>query len=201
MIWLAFILSYLLGSIPFALIVGRIFFKADIRKHGSGNLGATNSVRVLGFKAGLIVALGDVVKGVAAASLPFILNVDIDPFTLGLAAIVGHCFPVFAGFRGGKAIATTAGVLIVSYPYLLIFAYALFFAVIFVTKYVVYGSLSVGAAIIIYSLMFDNTIDITVALLFFVFLLFLHRSNIKNLLAGMEPKVNDKSIKDDRIKK
>ncbi len=199
MLYLAIILSYLLGSIPFALLIGKVFYKADIRNHGSGNLGATNSVRVLGPKAGALVALGDVAKGTIAASLVYVFNLDIDPFLLGLAAILGHCFPIFAGFRGGKAIATIAGVLVVANPLLAILTYVIFFAVIWATKYVVFGSLSVGSSLLLFSIMMNDLLYVSISVFLVFFLLYLHRVNIKNLMNKNEPKVNDKRIKEDRI--
>ncbi len=108
------VLSYLIGSIPTALIFGRVFFHIDIREHGSNNPGATNTLRVLGKKAAILVLLVDVGKGALAALLPTLFQADISPLYPGLIAVIGHCFPLFAGFRGGKAIATTAGALLVA---------------------------------------------------------------------------------------
>src|SRR5690554_2085070 len=123
MIGFLYVSAYLIGSIPTALIVGKIFYRIDIREHGSNNPGATNTVRVLGKRAGLIVLLVDVGKGALATALPFIFNVDIDPLKLGLVAVIGHCFPIFAHFKGGKAIATTAGTLLVANPLMFLVAY------------------------------------------------------------------------------
>ena len=109
MILLIVIFSYLIGSIPTALFVGRVFFHIDIREHGSHNPGATNTLRVLGKRAAIAVLLVDVGKGAIAALLPVFFQVDLSPLYPGLVAVIGHCFPIFAGFRGGKAIATTAG--------------------------------------------------------------------------------------------
>lgn len=198
---LAFFIAYLLGSIPFALIVGKVFFGADIRFYGSGNLGTTNSVRILGKKAGLLVLIGDVSKGVIAASLPIWLNLDIDPMYIGLAAVFGHCFPIFAGFRGGKAVATTAGVLLVSSPPLLVIGLAAFLGMIVITKYVAVGSISIAPVLFLYSWVNGDT---EYAILFFVlipFMLYLHRSNLRNMNKGTEPKINDRNIKNDKITK
>ncbi len=112
--------AYLLGSLPFSLWIGKVFFATDVREHGSGNAGATNTWRVLGWKAGLPVLLLDIGKGLAATFLPYIcFSISSDPDLLlwervicGIAAAVGHIYPVFAGFRGGKAVATLFGVLI-----------------------------------------------------------------------------------------
>jgi acyl phosphate:glycerol-3-phosphate acyltransferase len=198
---LVFFIAYLLGSIPFALIVGKILFGADIRDFGSGNLGTTNSVRILGKKAGLLVLIGDVSKGAIAAYLPIWLNVDIDPLYVGFAAVLGHCFPIFADFRGGKAVATTAGVLFISSPTLLIIGLAVFLSMIALTKYVAIGSISIAPILFLYALVNGNT---EYAILFFLFIpsmLYLHRSNIRNIKNGTEPKINDRNIKKDKITK
>ncbi len=194
-----FILAYLIGSIPTALVVGRVFFGIDIREHGSNNPGATNTLRVLGKKAAIIVLLIDVGKGALAALLPLFFAVDISPFYPGLIAVIGHCFPVFAGFRGGKAIATTAGMLLVADIQLFFITYICFFLVIMISKYVFFGSLSVGIVLLLYALMDANPKNDLIFLIFLLFLIFLHRTNISNFFNHREPKVNDKSLAKDRI--
>ncbi|MBS4191854.1 glycerol-3-phosphate 1-O-acyltransferase PlsY [Bacillus sp. FJAT-49705] len=194
-----FLIAYLIGSIPTALLVGRIAFNIDIREHGSNNPGATNTLRVLGKKAAIIVLLVDVGKGALAASLPFLLGVEINPLLSGLIAVVGHCFPIFAGFRGGKAIATTAGVLLVTNIWMFAAAYLAFFIVIYFSKYVFYGSLSVGLTLLIYSFFIPGREHELIFSIFLLLLIFLHRSNINNFIHNQEPKVNDKRLKDDRI--
>ncbi|WP_282156037.1 glycerol-3-phosphate 1-O-acyltransferase PlsY [Cytobacillus gottheilii] len=191
--------AYLIGSIPTALLVGKYFFQIDIREHGSNNPGATNSIRVLGKKAGIAVLLIDIGKGALAAALPILFNADIEPLYTGLIAVVGHCFPVFAGFRGGKAIATTAGTLLVADIQMFFIAYISFIAVIYFTKYVYYGSLSVGLSLLIYSFFTPDMDHAFVFSIFFLLLIYLHRSNIRNHLNKQEPKINDKSLKNDRI--
>ncbi|PLR99227.1 glycerol-3-phosphate 1-O-acyltransferase PlsY [Bacillus sp. T33-2] len=199
--WFILAAAYLLGSIPTALLVGRLFFKIDIRDHGSKNPGATNTLRVLGKKAAIIVLLIDVGKAMLAAALPLLIGSDLNPLYSGLAAVVGHCFPVFAGFRGGKAIAATAGALIISDIPMFITAYLTFFAIIFITKYVFLGSISVGAALFVYSFFIPGHTEEIVFALFMLFLIYLHRSNLQNFFDGTEPKINDKNIKKDRIYK
>lgn len=192
-------LAYIIGSIPTALIVGRIFFQIDIREHGSHNPGATNTLRVLGKQAAIAVLLVDVGKGALAALLPILFQAELSPLYPGLIAVIGHCFPLFAGFRGGKAIATTAGALIVANIWLFLIAYISFFLVIYITKYVFFGSISVGLALFLYA-MIDSSYEND--LLFFIFLLlliFLHRSNIRNFIDKKEPKITDKSLAKDRI--
>jgi acyl phosphate:glycerol-3-phosphate acyltransferase len=199
MLWLLLLSSYLIGSIPTALIVGKLVYGIDIRDHGSKNPGATNTLRVLGKGSAIIVVLVDIGKGALAAYLPLYFNLDVEPLYFGLLAVVGHCFPIFAGFRGGKAIATTAGTLAVANFPLALIAYVTFFLVIYLSKYVFLGSISVGLSLLIYSY-FSSGVDFELIFLFFtLFLIYLHRSNIRNLILGIEPKINDKNLINDRI--
>lgn len=199
MVWLSFLAAYLIGSIPTALIVGKLFFHVDIREHGSNNPGATNTLRVLGKRAGFGVLLVDVGKGALAASLPLMISVEVDSLYLGLTAVIGHCFPVFAKFKGGKAIATTAGALLIANPWMLLISYITFFAVTFISKYVFLGSVSVGAALLVFSFFEPGYTDEMIFTLFLILLIFLHRSNINNFISNKEPKINDKKLKNDRI--
>lgn len=199
MVLLLSFLAYLIGSFPTALLVGKFLYNIDIREHGSNNPGATNTLRVLGKKAAIFVLLVDVGKGVLAALLPTLLQVEADPLFTGLIAVVGHCFPIFAGFRGGKAIATTAGVLLVANIWMFFVAYFSFVFVIFVTKYVFYGSLSVGIALLAFSFFTPGHTHELIFSIFLLLLIFLHRSNINNFIHNKEPKINDKKLKDDRI--
>jgi acyl phosphate:glycerol-3-phosphate acyltransferase len=199
MTWLVLLSAYLIGSIPTALMVGKLLFGVDIRDHGSKNPGATNTLRVLGKTSAIIVVFVDVGKGALAASLPLLLNLEAEPLYFGLIAVIGHCFPVFAGFRGGKAIATTAGTLAVANFPLAVIAFAAFFSVIFLTKYVFFGSISVGLSLLIYSFISPNVNYELILGLFTLFLIYLHRSNIRNLILGIEPKINDKNLINDRI--
>lgn len=199
MFWLLLAVSYLIGSIPTALIVGKLFFGVDIRELGSKNPGATNTLRVLGKKSAVFVLLIDLGKGALAAYLPLFFHLSAEPLYFGLTAVIGHCFPIFAGFRGGKAIATTAGALMIADLPLLLIAYVTFFFVILLTKYVFLGSISVGISLLAYDL-YSVRLDFElIFLLFFILLIYLHRSNIRNFILGIEPKINDKSLKNDRI--
>jgi acyl phosphate:glycerol-3-phosphate acyltransferase len=199
MILLIVILSYLIGSIPTALFVGRVFFHIDIREHGSHNPGATNTLRVLGKQAAIAVLLVDVGKGALAASLPALFQVDLSPLYPGLVAVIGHCFPIFAGFRGGKAIATTAGALLVANIWLCLIAYISFFLVIYLSKYVFFGSISVGLALFLYTMIEPGNENDLLFLIFLLLLIFLHRSNIRNFIDKKEPKINDKNLANDRV--
>lgn len=106
------IIAYLLGSIPFSLVIGKTFYQTDIREHGSGNLGGTNTFRVLGWKAGLAVTILDILKGTLAVVLVYLFAAQLEPLIVGAFAVIGHSFPLFAKFKGGKAVATSGGVLL-----------------------------------------------------------------------------------------
>ncbi|WP_251554840.1 glycerol-3-phosphate 1-O-acyltransferase PlsY [Neobacillus muris] len=199
MFWILLFASYIIGSIPTALIVGRVIFGVDIRDHGSKNPGATNTLRVLGKKSALFVLFIDLGKGAAAAAMPIFFKLDAEPLYFGMAAVIGHCFPIFAGFRGGKAIATTAGALLVANIPLFITAYVSFFFISFLTKYLFFGSISVGLSMLVYDYFTPNLNFELIFILFSFLLVYLHRSNIRNFILGVEPKVNDKHLLNDRL--
>lgn len=187
------VLAYLIGSIPFGLVVGKFFYGVDIRQHGSGNLGGTNTFRTLGKKAGIIVTLGDILKGTLAASLPVLFNYQgpdwMNPLLVGLFAVIGHMYPVFAGFRGGKAVATSAGLLLFASP-ILFFALLLFFiCCLKITKYVSLTSMlsaivgTIGAYFVGEHILFIIMIVLT------IFVVYRHRANISRIINKTEPKV------------
>jgi glycerol-3-phosphate acyltransferase PlsY len=182
--------AYLLGSIPFALIVGKVGYGIDIREHGSGNLGGTNTFRVLGVKAGLTVTIADILKGTLAASLPILFSVDIHPLFMGLFAVIGHTYPIFAQFRGGKAVATSAGVLLFYSPLLFVTMLAVFFLILYLSKYVSLSSMLTGVYAIIYSFIFTDDLPLLIVVtLLTLFIFYRHRANIKRILNKTEPKV------------
>lgn len=190
------ICAYLLGSIPSGLWIGKIFYKTDIREHGSGNLGGTNSFRVLGKKAGIIVTSLDILKGTAAVLLPLISyfsDSSIHPLILGGIAVFGHMFPVFAGFRGGKAVATSAGVLLgYTWP-LFIVLIVCFLISLKLTKMVSLSSMIAAVIGLIYSTVYwivtgDYSLFIVILILA-TFIFYRHRANIKRIREGTEPKV------------
>ena len=190
------ICAYLLGSIPSGLWIGKIFYKTDIREHGSGNLGGTNSFRVLGKKAGIIVTLIDILKGTAAVQLPLIpyfSDSTIHPLILGGIAVIGHMFPIFAGFRGGKAVATSGGVLLgYTWPFFIVLIVS-FLISLKVTKMVSLSSMVAAVIGLIYSSVYwivtgDYALFIVVLILA-TFIFYRHRANIKRIREGTEPKV------------
>jgi glycerol-3-phosphate acyltransferase PlsY len=196
----AFILAYLLGSIPAAVWIGKWRHNIDVREHGSGNAGATNVIRVLGWKTGLPVLSIDLAKGWLATMLPLFLNAA-EPGTgtltnlriaAGLLAITGHIFPVFANFRGGKGVATMFGVLLALQPLLTISCMGVFLVVLVITGIVSLSSMTAGIAFpLLLFLFFD-----TPSLIFKIFsvivaiaLILTHRKNIGRLLRGEEKKL------------
>ncbi|TDL72416.1 glycerol-3-phosphate 1-O-acyltransferase [Rhodococcus qingshengii] len=146
---LTLILSYLIGSISFALVIGKMFYKTDILGYGSGNLGATNTFRVLGKKAGAIVAIADLLKGTVACLLPHMFGSTVNPIICGLLAISGHVFPIFAGFKGGKAVATSTGVFLFLTPLGTLIGFVVFLFTLITSKYVSISSISLGLSAIL----------------------------------------------------
>ncbi|WP_102262841.1 glycerol-3-phosphate 1-O-acyltransferase PlsY [Mesobacillus jeotgali] len=184
------ILAYLLGSIPSGLIIGKVFYGKDIREHGSGNLGGTNTFRTLGVKAGLAVSIADVLKGTLAASLPLLLNADeLHMLLVGVFAVIGHMYPVFAGFRGGKAVATSGGVLLAYIPLLFLLMLIIFFVSLYITKYVSLSSILTAIAAFIYSLFTQDLPLIVVVAVLATFVIYRHRANIERIRKKTEPKI------------
>ncbi|AYC29484.1 glycerol-3-phosphate 1-O-acyltransferase PlsY [Paenisporosarcina cavernae] len=194
---LAIIIAYLLGSIPSALWIGKIFYKTDIREHGSGNLGGTNTFRTLGVKAGLLVSTMDILKGTAATLLPLIpifADVSIHPLVLGIIAVIGHMYPLFANFRGGKAVATSAGVLLGYHWPIFVVMLVAFFIVLKWTKMVSLTSMVMAVLsllyVTIYYLFFEKDWPlVAVIIVLAVFIVYRHRANIVRIKNGTEPKV------------
>jgi acyl phosphate:glycerol-3-phosphate acyltransferase len=183
------LLAYLLGSIPSGLIIGKLFYGKDIREHGSGNLGGTNTFRTLGVKAGLVVSIADILKGTLAAALPALLDVELHPLIVGVIAVIGHMYPIFANFRGGKAVATSAGVLLFYAPPMFLIMLVIFFICLYVTKYVSLSSILAAIAAVIYSLIaWDTPLIIVVSILAF-FVIYRHRANLKRIMNKTEPKI------------
>ncbi|GEN87454.1 glycerol-3-phosphate 1-O-acyltransferase PlsY [Oceanobacillus sp. FSL W8-0428] len=183
------IIAYLLGSIPFALIIGKIGYKIDVREHGSGNLGATNAFRVLGIKAGSIVIIGDILKGTAAVLLPQLFDANVYPLIIGIIAVLGHTYPIFAKFKGGKAVATSGGMILGINPFLFIIMIATFLLSLYLSKYVSLSSMIAGIVAFFASLFF-NDIGLTIVIfLLTAFVTYRHWANIKRIKNGTEPKI------------
>ena len=197
------IISYLLGSIPFALTAGKMVKKIDLREYGSKNLGATNTFRVLGLKWGILVMLLDAFKAAACVIVVQynffnIKDQVFHPLIYGLVAIIGHLLPIFAKFKGGKGVACTAGVMLAFNPVCSLFALLVFILVIIITKIVSISSLSSVTALFICSIIqiivhynFDNLMFLITSFIAFCFLFYTHRQNIGRLLRHEETKVTD----------
>lgn len=193
---LASIIGYLLGSIPFALVIGKVFYNTDIRKHGSGNLGGTNAGRTLGKKAGIAVMVLDVLK----AALAMIIANFIDPSSMiyaGFFATIGHCFPLFAGFKGGKAVSTAFGFLfavslLVTNNVVLHFLIPLLImvATLYLTKMVSLSSMvAITSAAIIMWLTGAELIVSTAVSLIAIIVIIRHKANISRILSKTESKI------------
>ena len=191
------LISYLLGSIPTAVWIGKYFFKIDVREYGSGNAGATNTFRILGKKAGIPVLLIDVLKGWISVMLAiWFLSPGDSPVLFenfrvlcGAAAILGHVFPVFAEFRGGKGVATLLGVAIGMQPVAALCCIGLFLLVLLLTKYVSLGSILASVFYGIFLLVIDRVHhDATIIFAFMIPMLVIitHTKNIRRLLEGNE---------------
>jgi glycerol-3-phosphate acyltransferase PlsY len=200
--------AYLLGSVPSAVWVGKIFYGIDVRQHGSGNAGATNVIRVLGYKAGIPVMLFDVFKGWLAVQLAIWLPVpglsaDLMTYVrigMALAAVMGHVFPIYVGFKGGKGVGTIAGAGIALFPLAILLVLAIFIVVLASTHYVSLSSVIASLAfplIVIFLLGIRHPGLVGLSLLVAVFIPATHRKNISRLLKGEERKFEFRKKKDD----
>ncbi len=206
------ILSYLVGSIPTSIIVARNRRGIDIRQHGSGNAGGTNVFRVLGWKAGLFVIVADMAKGLFAAMviarlmygpIPFENKTPFDDFSVvqiiaGCSAILGHIWTLFAGFKGGKGIATAGGMLLGIAPIEVAVSVGVFLIVLLVSHYVSLGSLSAAVSFPLTMFLRENVFMVDISgyhtLIYFsigisLLIIYTHRANIKRLLAGTENRI------------
>lgn len=188
-----------MGSIPTAVWIGKWFYSIDVREFGSGNAGATNTFRVLGKKAGVPVLIIDILKGCAAVALVFFasLNPGSQEFfnlqlALGVAVLLGHIFPVFAGFRGGKGVATLLGVVICIMPVACSLSLLVFLATLLITRYVSLSSMFAGISFpffLHFALHNNNDVLTIFSITVAVLLVLTHRKNIKRLLKNQESKV------------
>lgn len=187
------IIAYLLGSIPFALVVGKWKFNLDIREHGSGNLGATNAFRVLGVKAGIFVTLADILKGTIATLIPllasFFYDVEVSRLIIGIFAVLGHTYPIFAKFKGGKAVATSGGIILGVYPILFVAMLATFLLTLYLFKYVSLASMITGVVTSVISFFIGDRLLFILILLLTIFVFYRHKENIKRIINKTEPKI------------
>ena len=188
-----FVIAYLLGSISTGVVLSRVLTKSDIRKEGSGNSGTTNMLRVHGRKMGALTLAGDMLKGIVAVMIGFALVGGARGGILGtLGAVLGHNFPCFFGFKGGKGIATSFGCLLIVFPVQTLIAFCVFLVVFIVTHYVSAGSICAAVALplaILLSVPFDPIIWLS-AIFLGALAIARHAPNIKRLLAGQENKID-----------
>ena len=198
------LIAYILGSIPSAVWIGKKYYGVDVREQGSKNAGATNTFRVLGKNAGIIVLLMDVIKGVLAVSTPYFVNQFLNvnwtyeylihiQLIAALSAILGHVFPLFANFKGGKGVATSLGVIVALHPPTALVCFILFFIVFLVFNYVSLGAIvaSISFPIVIYFVFNEDDVWLN---LFSIFLglavIIAHKKNIKRLINKEEGKMS-----------
>jgi glycerol-3-phosphate acyltransferase PlsY len=192
--------AYLIGSIPTALIISRQYFGIDIREYGSGNMGATNAFRILGAKYGTIIMVLDVLKGMLAVGLfylmPFYISNEFERtnfmIALGLSAVIGHILPVFADFKGGKGVATLLGMILAIQPYIALTCIGVFLVVLFLTRYVSLSSI-LGAVMLPICVLWiwneDELIYRIFAMLVAIMVIITHQKNISRIIKGAENRV------------
>jgi len=199
MVFVFIIIAYLIGSVPTSVWIGKRFYGIDVREFGSGNAGATNTFRVLGKKAGIPVLIIDILKGSLAVALAYFSTFTINSYNfinlqlgLGVAALCGHIFPIFAGFRGGKGVASILGIVICILPLASMFSLLVFLIALFSFRIVSLSSMLAGVAfpIILYFVLGNtNPILTSFSIVVATLLIITHRKNIKRLLQNKESKV------------
>lgn len=209
--FLLIITAYLIGSIPTALIISKSYFGIDIREYGSGNMGATNAFRILGPKYGTIIMVIDVLKGMIAVGLfyllPFYISNEFERtnfmIALGLSAVIGHIFPVFADFKGGKGVATLLGMILAIQPYVALTCIGVFLIVLFLTRYVSLSSILGAVMLPICVLWIWNEDELTYrifALLVAIMVIITHQKNISRIIKGAENRVPILKFRDKKNK-
>lgn len=195
------IVAYILGSIPTAVWIGKKKYNIDIREHGSKNAGATNTFRVLGKKAGTLVLFIDIIKGLVAVLLPFILGyatwksdelIEIQ-LVSGIMAVIGHILPVFANFKGGKGVATSLGIIIGIHPLAAAICLVVFLLVFIISSYVSLGAITSAISFpIVVNVLFENKNPYLLwfSIVLAVAVIFSHKKNIKRLISGNENRIN-----------
>lgn len=209
-IGLLMILSYFLGSIPSGLIIGKVFKNVDIREHGSKNTGATNAIRVLGFKYGIFAFIFDVLKGAFVIALAYFFldqslyivsdyNINISSI-YGMAAVLGHVFPIYINFKGGKAVATSAGMILAIEPWVALGVIVIFLIMFFTTRYVSISSTIAASGVVLYFLiriLFEHPLynlstrimDFVVVCVLATIIFIRHKANYRRLREGTENKM------------
>ena len=190
MVVVLMIVAYILGSIPNALWIGKVFKGIDVREHGSKNTGSTNAARDLGAKLGILTLILDISKGAIPTLIAtMLLDSSISVILVGICAILGHSFSIFMKFKGGKAVATTVGVFIVLVPGAILLAAVIFFLVFGITRYVSLSSMIGAISLPIWIILFYKNIPLTIfGIIIAILIIVRHKSNIQRLLNGTESK-------------
>ena len=193
-VWSLFLFAYIFGSIPWGLVLTRFFSTEDIRKHGSGNIGATNVRRIAGSTLGVMTLIGDMAKGAFPVYLAIVLTGDHDirgelyVSLVALSAFMGHLYPCFLRFKGGKGVATAAGCFLVISPVGCLIAFLLFSTVLGLSNRASAGSLSAAAGLPMAVWWTGHSLLITgCAIVMAIFIFFRHQGNIRRLISGTEP--------------
>ncbi|MEG2666141.1 MAG: glycerol-3-phosphate 1-O-acyltransferase PlsY [Bacteroidales bacterium] len=197
---LGLIVAYLIGSFSSSVWIGKWFYKTDVRQYGSGNAGTTNTIRILGWKPGVVVLLLDVFKGWLPIQLDFLFLSSIYSsyevyydVALSVAVLLGHVFPIYTGFRGGKGVATLVGIILALYPMAFCCAFCLFFLIFILTRYVSLSSIVSAISFPFISIFIFNErepILVLFSILIGVFIPITHRKNIQRLIKGEESKLD-----------
>lgn len=187
------LLCYLIGSIPFSLLVAKLMAGVDIRAMGSGNVGATNVLRTLGPKGAILALLGDAFKGFLAVWLGMIIGGSLLAAICGLVVVIGHCFSVFLGFKGGKGVATTAGLMLYLMPKLIVVLLVTFVIIAFLSRYVSLASITVATLFPVMIILFNFPLEyIIMGILLAIIVIYRHKENIERLRQGTESKIGQR---------
>ena len=193
---ISIVVGYFLGSISFSVILTKFKFKKDVRQEGSGNAGATNVTRVFGMKAGLFTLFGDILKTFASMALGLVLLGEWGMMAAGIAAILGHCFPAYFSFKGGKAVSVTGAVAIFVDLRVAAIGLTIFLLIALITRYVSLSSIIAGSSLVVLAFVFSLSLPKTIILIFAaLMIIIMHRANISRLIKGTEPKFKPKSNK------
>lgn len=193
---ISILIAYFLGSISFAVLIGKLFYKTDVREHGSGNAGTTNTMRILGWKPGLAVLFCDALKGYLAIFIGGLIMgedcaMEYYKVVLAAVAVLGHIFPIYTKFKGGKGVATMLGVILALYPEALLCSLLIFAVVLLLSKYVSLASITAAILFPIIDIFLFKQEDVYLqafSVLVAIVIPFLHKKNIKRLLKGEESK-------------
>ena len=191
MAWFIILVSYLIGAIPCGYLIGRWGKNIDLRRHGSGNIGTTNAFRILGPRWGMAVLLGDVIKGAVAVWLAiWLVGGELFPILAGLVAIIGHNWPVYLGFRGGRGVATAAGVILALAPLAVLGLFIFWIAMVLITRYVSVASMSAAiVAPFILGWLGHSWGLALFGLIAGAFVFYRHLPNLERLRHGVEPRI------------